>query len=95
MTALSQALERHQPGGSATRIVVDHIVPGDGPRPTAAIGTGVDLDTGDRITFAGEVRAMTDLVSAAAAADTGGYPRLMITEVEPWQIVHRDRLLLQ
>lgn len=95
MTALSRALELHRPGGSARRIIIDHIVPGDGPHPTAAIGTGVDLDTGDRVTFAGDVRAMADLVSTAAAADMGGEPRPMIARVEPWQIFHRDRLILQ
>jgi hypothetical protein len=95
MTALSRALELHRSGGSAARIVVDHVVPGDGPHPTVAIGTGVDLDTGDVVTFAGDIRAMADLVSAAAAADTVGGPRPMITQVEPWQICHRDLLILQ
>jgi len=47
--------------------------------------TGTDVETGDRVTFGGDVRPMADLIEALLADEEDE----IVAEVEGWQIIRK------
>jgi hypothetical protein len=54
------------------------------PRSSIAIGHGFDAATGDEVTFAADVRSMTQVTNAMARGE------VIDCSIEPWQVLTRE-----